>query len=81
MGWDGVMFLDGQQTGSRQPQGASSVTGAQEGRAQLDVMAPSVTMQLRCFYFLRVLTRRPQILPTSPSANSLSETGRNKDEV
>lgn len=35
------MFLEGQQTGSRQPQGASSVTGAQEGRAQLDVTAPS----------------------------------------
>lgn len=52
----GVMFLDGQQTGPRQPQGASSVTGAQEGRAQLDVMAPSFTRQLQRFHFLRADT-------------------------
>lgn len=40
--WGGVIFLNWQQTGSRQPQGASSVTGAQEGRAQLDVMPPQL---------------------------------------
>lgn len=40
------MLRDGQQTGSRQPRGASSVTGAQEGRAQLDVKAAGVARQL-----------------------------------
>lgn len=55
-GWKRVMFLDGQQTWSRQPWGASSVTGAQEGRAQLDVMAPSFTRQLQCFSFLCCLS-------------------------
>lgn len=61
------MFLDGQQTGSRQPQGASPVTGAQEGRAQLDVMAASFTTQLQRFYFLRWLSADE---PASNSAHS-----------
>lgn len=45
------MFLDWQQTGSRQPQGTSSVSGAREGRAQLDAsrLHPGSIMQLQGF--------------------------------
>lgn len=83
-GWKRVMFLDGQQTRSRQPRGASSVTGAQEGRAQLDVMAPSFTMQLQRFYFLPCLSADKPASNSAHftlSANCLFETGRNKEEV